>query len=127
MGENEKNIIDKLSNAVNKVIQDERKYREYFIRKERLKIEDEVYKSYGILRYSRKMSLSDGMLLLSKLRLGIVSGIIRMTDEQLFMTCQMFIGIQPANLRMLSGSHVSEKELDEFRAIFIRENIPTLN
>lgn len=127
LGQTEEEILDNLSNIVNGIIEQERKGRKYFIGKERLKIEDEVYKSYGILKYSRKMSLSDAMLLLSKLRMGISSGIIRMADEQPFLSYQMLIGILPANLKMLAGSEISDNDLEEARAAFIRENLPTIN
>jgi protein arginine kinase len=127
LGQTEEEILENLNNIVNGIVEQERKGRTYFVSKERLRIEDEVYKSYGILKYSRKMSLSDAMLLLSRLRMGIACGLIRLAEEQPFLTYQMMIGIQPANLKILSGGELSEGELDELRASFIRENIPAIN
>lgn len=127
LGQSEEELLDNLTNIVNGIIEQERNGRKYYINKDRLKIEDEVYKSYGILRYSRKMPLSDAMLLLSKLRMGIVADIIRLSAKQPFLTYQMMIGIQPANLRILSGEESDDRELDVLRAEFIRENLPAMN
>lgn len=125
-GISEKELLEDLTGMVNNIIDQERKSRKYFLTKERLKIEDEVYKSYGILKYSRKMSFTDAMLLLSKLRMGISLGIIRVSDEAQFLTYQMMMGILPANLTVLTEKEVNENDIDEMRATFIRNNIPVI-
>lgn len=127
LGMSEEEILENLSNIVEEIIEQERKGRQYFIRKERLRIEDEVYKSYGLLRYSRKMSLSDALLLLSRVRMGIFSGLIRLSEEQPFVTQQLLMGIQSANLQLGAGSEVTGQDLEALRATFLRENIPLLN
>lgn len=127
LGQTEEEILENLSSIVSEIIEQERKGRQYFIRKERLRIEDEVYKSYGLLCYSRKMSLSDARLLLSRLRMGITCDLIRLSEEQPFCTYQMLMGIMPANLSIAAGVMADEQELDVLRASFIRENIPLLS
>lgn len=127
LGQTEEEILENLSSIVSEIIEQERKGRQYFIRKERLRIEDEVYKSYGLLCYSRKMSLSDARLLLSRLRMGIACDLIRLSEEQPLCTYQMLMGIMPANLSIAAGTMADEQELDVLRASFIRENIPLLS
>lgn len=127
LGQMEEEILENLSNIVSEIVEQERRGRQYFIRRERLRIEDEVYKSYGLLRYSRKMSLSDAQLLLSRLRMGISCDLIRLSEEQPFCTYQLLMGILPANLSIAAGQMADEQELDVLRASFIRENIPLLS
>lgn len=38
---------------------------------------DGIYRSYGILKYARKVSLKDGLVLLSQLRLGLAEGLVK--------------------------------------------------
>ncbi len=127
MGQSEKEILSDLTEIVRNIVKQERDGRKYYMGKDRLRIEDEVYKSYGILRYARKMPLSDAMLLLSKLRLGICLGMIRLSEEQPFTTYQITMGILPYNLKILSGNDIPDEDIDELRAEFIRDNLPTMN
>lgn len=127
LGQSEEEIMENLSNIVNEIIEQERNGRQYFIRKERLRIEDEVYKSYGLLRYSRKMPMSDAQLLLSRLRMGIACDLIRVSEEQSFYTYQILMGILPANLSLTAGAMEEEQELDVLRASFIREKLLLLS
>lgn len=127
LGVSEDEILENLTNVVEELIKQERKARQYFIRKDRLRIEDEIYKSYGLLRYARKMSMADALLLLSRMRMGISCELIRLSEEQPFITHQLLMGIQAANLQLGAGYEVTGQELEALRATFLRENIPLLN
>ena len=126
LGISEKEIIDNLSHIANQIISQERALRRQYVINRKLSALDAVYRSYGVLRYARKMSLKDAMLLLSQVRLGLAQGLIMTDSENEFCVYQLMIGIQPANLALMNENELSEEELEEYRAKFIRDNLPVI-
>ena len=57
---NEQEIIELVSSVAVQLSQQEREIREASLSKHRLLREDEVYKSYGVLKYARKLSMKGG-------------------------------------------------------------------
>lgn len=127
LGQSEKEIINNLNNVCKEIMTQEREARKRILKIDRLKLEDEVYKSYGVLKYSRKLKYKDAMLFLSELRLGLAMGLMSFEERTDFIVYQLMIGIQSANLRLIAGRNLSEEELEEIRAGFIRENLPIIN
>lgn len=127
LGQSESEIINNLDNIANQIVRQEIECRRQIIKKDKIKLEDEIYKSYGILKYSRRLKYKDAMLFLSELRLGYALGIIKFQSDLEFIIYQLMIGIQPANLKMVIGNEPSETELEEARAMFIRDNLPWVN
>ena len=84
---------------------------------------DMVYRSYGVLKYARKVTLNDGELLLSQIRFGLASGLIKADGFDESNIYQLMIGIHPANLLMISDKDMDEEELEIARADFIREHL----
>ena len=72
------------------------------------------------------MSLKDAMLLLSQVRPGLAQGLVMTDSETEFCVYQLMIGIQPANLALMNENELSEEELEEYRAKFIRDNLPVI-
>lgn len=126
LGKTEKEIMDNLSNIARQIVKQERNLRQQYIEQRRIQVQDLTYRSYGILKYARKVSLKDGMLLLSQLRLGLSTGLIKSVDDIGSSIYQLMIGIHPANLLMLSDKDCDAEQLDIARADFIRDNIPTI-
>ena len=81
----------------------------------------------GVLKYARKVTLNDGELLLSQIRFGLASGIIKADGFDESNIYQLMIGIHPANLLMISNKDMNEEELEVSRADFIREHLPTIH
>ena len=102
----------------------EKQVRKMTMEKRRLEYEDEVYKSYGVLKYARKMSAKDAMIFLSQIMSGIVDGILE-TEEDCAVY-RVMLGIQPANLQKISERPLEKEELDEARAAYIRRTLPEL-
>lgn len=127
MGQSEEEIISNLENIASQIIGQERECRKQVLKNDKGKLEDEIYKSYGILKYSRRLKYKDAMLFLSELKLGLAMGILAFQDRTNFIIYQLMIGIQPANLKLISGNKPSDEELEEVRAAFIRENLPMIN
>ena len=119
--------IDNLDNIAEQIIAQERNYRKQYITKRKMTALDMVYRSYGVLKYARKVTLNDGELLLSQIRFGLASGLIKADGFDESNIYQLMIGIHPANLLMISNKDMDEEELEVSRADFIREHLPTIH
>lgn len=126
LGFTERELIDNLNNIVGQIIDQERAGRNQYVQQRRVTAEDAAYRSYGVLRYARKLSLKDALVLLSELRMGLFLGLFDWEGGNDFSVYQMMIGIQPYNLQLSCQSRLSQEELEIERSRFIRENLPTL-
>jgi protein arginine kinase len=126
LGLSEKEIMDNLEKIAQQIVGQERTLRNSYVTRKKMTALDGVYRSYGVLKYARKVSLKDGLVLLSELRLGLSDGLIKLASEEDCSIYQLMIGIQPANLQLLSGRNLSEEEVDIQRSQFIRDNLPLI-
>ena len=126
LGITEKELIENITNIVQQIVTQERILRNRLKEKQKITVLDGIYRSYGILKYARKVSLKDGLVLLSQLRLGLAEGLVKTPDERDYAIYQLMIGIQPGNLEMLASQELTEEETDVMRAQFIRENLPSI-
>ena len=125
LGLTEKELIDNLDNIVKQIIDQERMGRQQYIKQRRVTAEDAAYRSYGVLKYARKLSLKDALVLLSELRMGMFLGLFEENENNDFSIYQMMIGIQPYSLQLERGK-LSQEELEVARSEFVRENLPDL-
>lgn len=124
LGNSEREIIDNLNRIVMQVVKQERKRREYMLSVNSDDIEDQVYRSYGILRYARQISSNDAMTLLSQLKFGLDSGLIKFDRE--FNIHKLMMGVQPGSLQWSLGKNVGSITRDQARAEYIRKELPTI-
>ena len=85
---------------------------------------DEAYKSYGVLKYARRLTRKDAMEFLSQIMAGAADGILKMKEP-----CSVYglmLGIQPANLLSQAERPLSLEELDAARADFLRARLPEI-
>jgi protein arginine kinase len=127
LGRSEREIIENLTNVTEQIVSQERILRRQFNEKRKIAVLDGIYRSYGILKYARKISLKDGLMLLSELRLGLSDGLIKTCTQEDYAVYQLMIGIQPANLKLIASDDLSEEEVEIARAEFIRENLPAID
>lgn len=124
LGQSEKEIIDVVTKAAVHLTNQEQQVEKLAISRRRLEWEDEIYKSYGVLKYARRLTAKDAMIFLSQLMAGISAHVVE-TEE----SCPVYwlmLGIQPANLQKLSDKPLSKEELDVARAEFLRRELPEL-
>ncbi len=126
LGQSESEIMKDLDDIVIQIITQEREQRRYLYEKDKIRTEDAVYKSYGVLKYARKISLRDAMTLLSELMLGESLGIITINPESKFSFNKMIMDIQPAVLNNVGSRAMSVDEIDVLRAEYIRNNCPDI-
>ena len=85
---------------------------------------DGIYRSYGILKYARKVSLKDGLVLLHKVTARSGGGACKNADERDYAIYQLMIGIQPGNLEMLASQELYRgRKLMDKSAVY-QENLP---
>lgn len=121
MGQTERELVDLVSKAATQLNDQENQVRAITLENHRLEQEDEVYKSYGVLKYARRLSMKDAMTFLSQLMLGISDGLIQLKEP-----CPIYrlmLGIQIANLQKLSERPLGKEELDEARASYLRAEL----
>lgn len=126
LGQEEREIIKDLDDIVMQIISQEREQRRFRYEKDKYAAEDMAYKSYGVLKYARKLSLRDAMSLLSELMLGISMGILSVGSGESIAFNKLLADIQPAVLASSVGRALSVDETDVLRAQYLRNNIPEI-
>lgn len=128
LGQSEQDIIHNLDSVVQQIVRQERELRRDFTETNRIKAEDEAYKSYGVLKYSRCLTLKNAMLLLSEIRMGLSCKTIRFKDAAGFSVYGTMLAVQPRTLQYITGKEksMSVEEVDVIRAKYIREKLPEL-
>lgn len=126
LGQEEREIIKDLDDIVVQIINQEREQRRFCYEKNKYGAEDMAYKSYGVLKYARKLSLRDAMSLLSEMMLGISMEILAVQDGGHIAFNKLLTDIQPAVLSSSVGKALSVDETDVLRAQYLRNNIPDI-
>ncbi|MCI9047841.1 MAG: ATP--guanido phosphotransferase [Hungatella sp.] len=124
MGRTEKELTDLVAKVATQLDDQERQIREMGLASHRPQLEDEVYKSYGVLKYARRLSMKDAMTFLSQIMSGMTDGLVKFDEP-----CSVFrlmLGIQTANLQKLSDRPLDKGELDGARAAYLRGELPEL-
>src|SRR5699024_8202098 len=96
LGEKEEKIIEKLKNVIYQIINRERDIRNSLLARRGIEIEDNIMRSLGILKYSRRMSSVEAMKHLSNVRLGMEMGIIK--DMEFKDIAKLMVDIQSASI-----------------------------
>ncbi len=124
MGTSESEIIENLKRLVFQVVKQERKRREYMLSVNADEIEDQVFRSYGILKYARQISSDDAMTLLSQIKFGADCDVIKFDRE--FNVHKLMMGVQPGSLQWTLGKNVGSVTRDQSRAEYIRKELPEI-
>lgn len=118
LGLTEEEIINNITTITQKVIEQERLARKY-LTKNPLELEDKVYRSYGILINSRKLSAEECKKLLSDVKLGTDLGIIRELDDMKVSKLNLYT--KPGNLQKYLGKQINGYDRDIKRAEVIKQ------
>ncbi|OHD70187.1 MAG: hypothetical protein A2W19_05210 [Spirochaetes bacterium RBG_16_49_21] len=118
-GLSEIDIIETVDEALGRVLEIEDAARDEYMSESRLELEDKIWRSFGILQHSRRISYIESMGHLSNLRLGIILAVIKNFDIKA--VNDLMVNIQWAHLQRNSGLlFKSTSESDECRADYIR-------
>ncbi|MCC8160002.1 MAG: protein arginine kinase [Oscillospiraceae bacterium] len=119
LGLSEEQVLEKLKNIVNQIIETETKARKALTDNSADPLSDRLFRSYGTLKYARSMSSSEAKSLLSDVMLGQNLGIIPKDGKISPLECMVIT--EPALLS--NGEDLSPAMRDKKRAELIRNNI----
>ncbi len=120
LGVTEEEIVENVKLIVQKLIEQERKAREY-LKNQGETFEDKISRTYGNLVYARKMTYSECAKIISIVRLGISMGIITEIDNKKLN--KISILTKPATLQKYLKKELSAEERDIERAKVIKQII----
>lgn len=121
LGLSEEEIINNLTAVTKKIVNQEEKARVLLFEKQRDELEDDIFRSLGILKYARTISTSEGLNLLSRVRMGIEMGIIK--DIEISKINELLVNIQPATMQLNTGIEAESRQRDKTRARILREGL----
>jgi protein arginine kinase len=119
LGLSEEEITNNLIAVTSQIIAQEERTRVLLYDKQRAGLEDDIFRSLGILKYARVTTTSEALNLLSRVRMGIEMGIIN--DIEIDSINHLLDYIQPATLQLIRGKEIDPRERDEERANILRE------
>lgn len=119
LGMTDENIISNLEAVITTIIEQERKARSV-INKSNYLTQDEVYRAYGVLKYSRSISVEEALNLLSKVRLGISIQTIKETTLENITS--LMLDVQDNSLQLILKETIDNTE-DIKRAEYIRKEL----
>ncbi|WP_156291788.1 protein arginine kinase [Oceanobacillus salinisoli] len=121
LGKSEEDIVEDLESVVNQLIEHERNARDVIMKESPIALEDRIYRSYGVLAYSRVIESKEASNCISNVRLGIDLGIIKDTSRNILN--ELMVLIQPGFLQHYAKKTLTPLERDVLRASLIRERL----
>jgi protein arginine kinase len=124
IGEKEEDIIKKINKVIFQMVTRERNTRKYIMDKKGIEIEDKVFRSLGILNYSRVISTLEAMNHLSNVKLGTDMGIVK--DIKSKEIIKLMLEIQPASIQFSQGESINNRQIDILRGKALRKKLKSL-
>ncbi len=121
LGESEAQIILNLKNVLYRLFDQEHRAREMLLARDRFALLDHVGRSYGVLKYSYKLSSDEVLNCLSGLRLGIDLGLFN--SVKIHQVNELFIATASGHLQKQAGGELSSEECDIRRAALCRQSL----
>ncbi len=119
LGCTEAGLLETLTGAVKEIIAHERRARKALLLYSKERLEDAVWRAYGILCYARSLGEKEVEELVSKVRLGIDLDLL---DAIPSAGCaDLLLASRPEYIKNLSGNeNLSPPEIDRHRAVMVR-------
>ena len=118
LGISEKAAIENLKTIVLQLAAQERAARTEFVKS--VESEDAIHRAYGILKSARLLDTKEFMELISKVRLGAVSGVLNVDRKVID---ELMVSMQPATINAQVGKTLTTRERDMERAKMVRERL----
>ncbi len=120
LGISEIDIIESMDEVLSGILEIEDAGRDELYTESKLDLENRIWRSFGILQYSRRLGYIESMDHLSNLRLGIILAVIKNIDVRVIN--DLMVNIQWAHLQRNYGLlFKSTDECDEYRAGYMRK------
>lgn len=119
LGQDEEEILTKLTRVVRQVLDWEEKAQEQLLRQARWQLEDKIMRAVGVLRSCRLLSSQEAIGLLSAARFGHTLGMRNVPGIPVLN--ELLIRCQPAHLQKAAGREMNSENRNEYRARLVRE------
>ncbi|MFO7730138.1 MAG: hypothetical protein R6V86_05175 [Spirochaetia bacterium] len=117
IGENEKDIVEKLARIASQLVDYEQKARDEMKRHRRIELEDIVYRAYGTLTNCRLLQEKEAINLLSDVRLGVALGWIEV-PIQIMNALLVLVG--KAHLQQITGNEQQDESSQHIKSLRAR-------
>ena len=120
LGKTEEELLEQVGDVVPVLIDYERRAREFLVRETQQNVHDQVSRAYGILRTAQTITAEETMQLLSRVRMGVLLGLIG--DVDISAINVLLVRTQPAHLQKLRGLELDTKDRNIERARYLRQH-----
>jgi len=121
LGKTEEDLIEQVGDVVPVLIDYERRAREFLVRETQQNVHDQVSRAYGILRTAQTISAEETMQLLSRVRMGVLLGLIG--DVKIADINSLLVRTQPAHLQKIRGVELDSNDRNIERARYLRQHL----
>lgn len=118
LGLNEREITDNLKSIAAKLIENERNARRVIFENRGSYVEDQVMRSFGVLKYARRLSSKETISMLSDVKMGISMGLIAGVEHHEINGLMM--DTAPCQLQHTLGRELIENDRDKVRADIVK-------
>ncbi|MFF2890662.1 protein arginine kinase [Paenibacillus sp. NPDC057967] len=125
LGQSEDEIIENLHGVAKQIIEHERAARKRLLEESRIRIEDRVRRSYGILSHAAIMDSKEAAQRLSDVRLGADLGLLKDVTPQVLN--ELLVMTQPGFLQQAFNEKMNAEQRDYRRAELIRSQLSGKN
>jgi len=124
LGESESTILQRLSNVLKTISEQENNARLRLLRTDRSRLMDRIGRAYGVLRNGHLLSSNESMSLLSLIRLGSDFNIF--PDAARNLADRLFIESQPGHVQYFAESELESAARDSLRADIMRKEFTSV-
>jgi protein arginine kinase len=121
LGRTEQELVSTVNEVVPRIIEYERRAREFLLNESEQDLHDDVSRAFGILCTAKKISSEETLHYLSKVRMGVNLGLIKNVDMGTIN--KLFVHTQPAHLQKLRGQHLSVTDRNIERATYLQQHL----
>lgn len=121
LGRSEEDIVESLERVTRQIIEYEENARKRLFSEAEDQIEDKIWRAFGILKYARTLTSEEVLNMLSAIRLGIGTGIVK--SLSLPQVNEILALSQPAHLQKYFKKRMEPGERDRVRAELVRSKL----
>lgn len=115
LGKSEAELAKNLCDVVNQIIAKERDLRRHIAKEKGIVLEDKILRSYGLMRYAKKISTDELSGLISNVRFGVSLGII--DDVKTNKLNEIMIVTRPAHVMESGAENPTERDVKRAEVI----------
>jgi protein arginine kinase len=121
LGRSEEDIVESLERVTRQIIEYEENARKRLFSEAPDQIEDKIWRAFGILKYARTLTSEEVLNMLSAIRLGIGTGIVK--SLSLPQVNEILALSQPAHIQKYFKKMMEPGERDRVRAELVRSKL----